>query len=173
MALLEIVEFPNAGLKENCKPVEQVTNEIRLLLDNMAETMYDAPGVGLAAPQIGIQKRIIVVDAGPDDPEDENDTGKLYKLINPKIIEKEGQIDSEEGCLSIPGIKETVKRAKRVVVEALDENGEKITIDSDTFLAIVLQHEIDHLNGILFIDHLSRLKQKLVKAKIKKLKTYA
>lgn len=169
MPLLEIVEFPNSGLKETCAPVSEVTDEIRTLLNDMAETMYDAPGVGLAAPQIGIQKRIIVIDAGPEDPEDEEVTGELFKLINPEILELEGQVSSEEGCLSIPGIKETIKRAERVTVRALNENGEEITIDADGFLAIVLQHEIDHLNGVLFIDHLSRLKQKLVKAKIKKL----
>jgi len=168
MALLEIVEFPNPGLKENCAEVTEVTDEIKTLLEDMAETMYDAPGVGLAAPQIGIQKRIIVVDPGPKNPEDENETGELYKLVNPEIIKSEGQVDSEEGCLSIPGIKETIKRSQRVVVKALNEDGEEINIDADGFLAIVLQHEIDHLNGVLFIDHLSRLKQKLVKAKIKK-----
>jgi peptide deformylase len=169
MPVLEIVEYPDSRLKQECQLVEEVSEETRTLLADMAETMYEAPGVGLAAPQIGILQRIIVVDPGPEDPDDEEAKGQLFKLINPEIVESAGKVDSEEGCLSIPGIRETIKRFERVVVEALDENGQEVTIEADGFLAIVLQHEIDHLDGILFIDHLSRLKQKLVKSKIKKL----
>lgn len=169
MAILEIVEYPDSRLKQDCEIVETLDDSIRELLDNMVETMYDAPGVGLAAPQVGILQRIIVVDPGPEDPESEETQGRLHKLINPEIVESHGNVDSEEGCLSIPGIRETIKRYEQVVVEALNENGEEVRIEADGFLSIVLQHEIDHLHGVLFIDHLSRLKQKLVKSKIKKM----
>lgn len=166
MAVLDIVLHPDPILREQCVEVKEITPVIRQLLDAMAATMYDAPGVGLAAPQVGSLHRLIVADVGDDD-----ETGKkaqLYKLVNPVITLKEGQLDSEEGCLSLPDIRETVKRYSRVVVEALDENGKPITVDAEGFLAVCLQHEIDHLNGVLFIDYLSKLKKTLVLAKLRK-----
>lgn len=188
MAIRDIVLYPSPGLREKCAPVEEITDEIRALLDDMAETMYHAPGIGLAAPQVGVQQRVIVIDVGGREGEpledDEESGGEeavevaapptgespatLLKLINPEITHAEGSVSSEEGCLSIPGIRESIKRAERVVVEALDEVGEKRVIDAQGLLAICLQHEIDHLNGVLFIDHLSRIKRQLLKSKLKK-----
>ncbi|MCB0323382.1 MAG: peptide deformylase [Bdellovibrionales bacterium] len=167
MALLDIVLFPDARLREPCDPVTEVTDQIRQQLRDMAETMYDAPGIGLAAPQVGLRSRLIVVDVGSDD--EPESPRRLYQLVNPEITASEGQVDSEEGCLSIPTIRETVQRFERISVAALDEQGQPITIDADGLLAICLQHEIDHLNGILFIDYLSKLKQQLIKSKLKKL----
>ena len=167
MAVLEILKYPNAKLREVCPPVDTVDDELRAVLDDMAETMYDAPGVGLAGPQVGVMKRIIVVDVEQRIGEEES-ASRLYKLVNPELVDHEGHLDSEEGCLSIPGITETIPRASAVVVSALDEHGKETVIEAEGFLAVALQHEIDHLNGILFIDHLSRLKREMVKAKIKK-----
>jgi peptide deformylase len=134
----------------------------------MAETMYDAPGIGLAAPQVGSLIRVCVVDVG--DPEDETgEVRRLYKLVNPTIVAKEGKEESEEGCLSIPSVRENVTRAEKIIVEALDENGKQLRLEADGLFAVCLQHEIDHLDGILFIDHLSRLKQQLIKSKLRKL----
>ncbi len=172
MAILDIVLYPDPRLREETTPVEEITAEIRALLDDMAETMYDAPGIGLAAPQIGSNLRICVVDVGfPEDEDDGDDEPKrnLYKLVNPRIVAKEGEVDSEEGCLSIPTIREKVKRAEKVVVQALNELGEEIELEADGLFGICLQHEIDHLDGVLFIDYLSKLKKQLVKSKIKKL----
>jgi peptide deformylase len=163
MAILEIKEYPDPILKQKAKPVEHIDDSIRRLLDDMVETMYAAPGVGLAAPQVGVSLRVIVVDASPKD-----EGAKLMKLINPVITHSEGSISDEEGCLSIPEISGEVVRAKKISVEALDENGKPVSFTTDTFLARVIQHEIDHLNGILFIDRLSRLKQDLIKRKLKK-----
>ncbi len=167
MALLDIVLYPDPCLREMCEPVEQVTDEIRKLLDDMADTMYDAPGIGLAGPQVGVNYRVLVVDVGEDPPAGHESS--LFKLINPEIVEETGKTDSEEGCLSIPDIRETIKRAETVVVRALNERGEEVTIEADGMLAICLQHEIDHLNGVLFIDHLSKLKLRLIKSKLNKL----
>ena len=130
--------------------------------------MYDAPGIGLAAPQIGVPLRAIVVDVGKNS-DDETREQRLYKIVNPQIIESEGEISSEEGCLSMPDIHETVSRAEKVTVKGLDENGKEIEVEADGMLSICLQHEIDHLNGILFVDHLSRVRRELVKGKLKKL----
>jgi len=167
MAGLEIVKYPDSRLREVCAPVEAVDDRLRQLLNNMAETMYDAPGVGLAGPQVGVMSRIIVVDVGGAS-ENRDTVSRLYKLINPELVSHEGKIDSEEGCLSIPGITETISRYSSVVVEAIDERGKEVSIEAEGFLAIALQHEIDHLDGVLFIDHLSRLKREIVKAKAKK-----
>ncbi len=164
---MDIVEFPDSRLRTKCSPVTEITGEIRAILDDMAETMYCAPGIGLAAPQVGVGQRIIVVDVGSNS--DADRPHKLYKLINPEILSVEGSTETEEGCLSIPGIREVVKRPAAVVVKALDPEGKELRIDADGLLAVCLQHEIDHLDGVLFIDHLSRLKQKLVKAKYQKL----
>lgn len=166
MAKLEILSVPNPVLREVAKPVERVDDRIRRILSDMAETMYDAPGVGLAAPQVGILERLIVVDIGD---RDEGIPGRLYKLINPEIVESSGSLEFEEGCLSIPGIREKVTRPEKVKVRALDEKGEMTEIEADGILSVCLQHEIDHLNGVLFIDRLSRVRRELIKAKLNRL----
>jgi peptide deformylase len=168
MALLEILEYPDPGLRVKCAAVEEVTDEIRKVLNDMAETMYSAPGVGLAATQVGSIHRLIVADVGSD--EETGRKSRLFKIVNPVITKTEGKTETEEGCLSVPGIREMVSRASSVVVRGLDENGKELTIEADGLLAVCLQHEIDHLDGILFIDHLSRLKQQLVKSKYNKLR---
>ena len=169
MALLDIVLYPEPRLREKCTPVKKVTDQIRKILDDMAETMYDAPGVGLAASQVGVKERLIVVDVGDDEEGSENPS-RLYKIINPEIVKKSGKVEWEEGCLSIPGIKDKVKRSAEVLVQGLDENGKEIEIAADGLLAVCLQHEVDHLDGILFIDHLSRVKCELLKSKLAKAK---
>ncbi len=165
MALLPIVIYPDERLKQRCAPVSEITNEIRQLLDDMAETMYDAPGIGLAAPQVGALVRAIVVDVGNDEETEDGSAPKnrnLYKLINPEIIARSGTTEYEEGCLSIPDIREWVKRSAAVTVEALDESGTKVRLEADGLLAICLQHEIDHIDGVLFIDRISPLKRRLL-----------
>lgn len=164
MAILPIVLYPDPVLKKKAAAVESVTNEIRTLLDNMAETMYAAPGLGLAAPQVGISKCVIVLDPG----EREGKPSQLYQLANPKIISGEGEIEWEEGCLSIPGFLLPMVRKAHVVVEALDRSGKKITVDATEILAVILQHEVDHLNGKLIIDNVSRLKRGLYLRRLKK-----
>lgn len=166
-AILKIVLYPDERLRKPCEPVTEITPEIRRALDDMAKTMYEAPGIGLAASQVGRNDRIIVIDLGED--EEENTSAKLYKLINPEIIERAGKIDWEEGCLSLPDIRETVRRSAEVFVKALDENGNPVEIEAKGLLAVCLQHEIDHLDGVLFIDHLSRIKRELLKPKLKQL----
>jgi peptide deformylase len=161
--MLEIRIYPDPILIQKARPVEDVNDSVRELLDDMAKTMYAAVGIGLAAPQVGRSVRAIVVDASP-----RVDGEKLIKLVNPVITFAEGSSVSEEGCLSIPGFSEKVTRAAKIVVEAYNEQGKPVKIETDTFLATVLQHEIDHLNGILFIDYLSRLKRDLIKRKLRK-----
>ena len=163
MAIREIVLYPDPVLRENCEPVDKITNEIKTLVEDMVDTMYNAPGIGLAAPQVGIKKRIIVVDVG-----NEEKPG-LYKIINPEIIASDGKVSGDEGCLSIPDVLDSVSRFETVTVEGLDPEGKKISIEADGMLSICLQHEIDHLNGVLFIDHLSMVKKEFVKGKLKKL----
>lgn len=167
MAILKIVKYPSPVLRESCKPITSFDNNLNKLLDSMAETMYNAPGVGLAAPQVGKTIRAIVVDVGKDDQVGE--PAKLHKLVNPKIIAQSGKMDSEEGCLSIPGLTGVIQRATEVVINAQDESGKNLELSAGGLLAICLQHEIDHLNGILFIDHMSKLKRELVKKKLKRL----
>ena len=152
MAILEIVKDPHAALRKKAKPVLKVNAAIRQLLDDMAETMYEAPGVGLAAPQVGINKRIIVID-----PQDE-ETG-LLQLINPEIVAREGWVQGTEGCLSIPGVVGDVYRFEKVKVVALDRNGRKVYIDAEGWLARIFQHEIDHLEGILYTDKCTNLRE--------------
>lgn len=168
MAIRNILQYPDPLLREKCKSVSKIDNRIRKILDDMAETMYEAPGIGLAASQIGITERLIVVDIGSD--EETKRQAKLYKIINPEIVEKKGSIEYEEGCLSLPGIKDLVKRAAEITLQGLDENANEISIKADGLLAICFQHELDHLDGILFIDHLSRLKRELIKSKMSKKK---
>jgi peptide deformylase len=162
----EIVIWPDPVLKQVASPVDRVDDTIRRLLDDMAETMYAADGVGLAAPQLGVGKRVIVIDTSPRQPEQQ-----LIHLVNPEIVAVEGRMLYTEGCLSIPGEAEEVERAEKVRVRALDYHGKPFEIVAEgTLLAIALQHEYDHLQGTLFVDHLSSLKRDLIKKRMKKLK---
>lgn len=200
MALLKILKYPDPFLRKKCAPVEEVDADILKLLDDMTETMYAARGVGLAATQVGADKRVIVIDVSPwyrNDGEDEEGEGAedgnkpeeyeegaeppreepaeeeydgpgLMELINPVIVSSEGEAIADEACLSIPGFSSEVKRKYKVVVEAYNREGEPIEIEAEDLLARVFQHEIDHLDGILFIDRLSRLKRELLVRKIEK-----
>jgi len=159
MAVLEIKVYGASVLREKSKPVEKITPEIVNLVKDMVETMYTASGVGLSAPQVGISKRIIIVDSGDKD---------VIVLINPQIIYQEGEEISEEGCLSLPELYAEVKRYAKVSVEGLDLNGEKLVLSAEGLVARAIQHEIDHLNGILFIDKVGRAKRKLLLEKIAK-----
>jgi peptide deformylase len=158
-----ILTYPNPELKKKSAPVTIITDSIRELVRDMAETMYDAPGVGLAAPQIGIHQRVIIIDiSGKNEPPD------LIVAINPVIIHAEGETYEEEGCLSVPDYAANVKRHAQVTVTALDIDGAERTWEADDLLAIAFQHEIDHLNGVLFVDHLSTLKRELFQRKARK-----
>ncbi len=167
MAIRRIIHYPDPVLREDCKVIENTTDEIRDLLSDMAETMYDAPGIGLAAPQIGIPIRAIVVDVGSN--KESGRESKLYKILNPEIVQSEGEVRGEEGCLSIPDVNEEVSRFETVVVKGLNENGDELLIEADGMLSICLQHEIDHLDGVLFTDYLKGVRKELVKSKLKKL----
>jgi len=168
MALLDIVTYPDPILKNPTKPVTEIDDEIRQIVADMADTMYAAPGVGLAAIQAGIDKSIIVYD-----PEADDQKRGFRVLINPEITFSEGSMTSEnEGCLSVPDFRADVKRYARVTAEGLDLDGNPVKIDGEGLLSIILQHEIDHLNGILFIDRISALKRQMYKKKrIKALKS--
>ena len=161
MAILEIKEYGEPVLREKALPVEEVTSEILNLIKDMGETMYADSGVGLAAPQVGISKRIILVDGEEDG---------LIVLINPMIIQSEGEAVEEEGCLSVPGIYSKVKRSSKVTVKALNENGDPIEITKEGLTARALQHEIDHLDGILFVDRIGRMERQVLLNKLKKKK---
>src|SRR5579862_7893853 len=163
MALLRILKYPEASLKETAQEVENIDGKLASFIDSMTQTMYAAPGVGLAAPQVGSSQRVIVLDTDHDNP------GKsLLKLINPEIVEAEGSIIWEEGCLSIVDFTADVKRASKVLVRAWTPEQKQIEIEAEDLLAVALQHEIDHLDGKLFIDRISRLKRDLYKRKVKK-----
>jgi len=164
MAILKILTYPDPRLKKKSTPVEKIDKEIEKLLDDMAETMYDAPGVGLAAPQVGINLRVIVIDISAR----QEDSPGLIELINPVIISTEGVQVQEEGCLSIPGFSSEVKRKTKVKVQGLDRNGKLVEYEGNGLLDRAFQHEIDHIDGILYIDRLSRLKRELLKKKIGK-----
>ena len=161
--LREILIWPHPVLKKKAAPVEKVDASIRSLVDDMFETMYAADGVGLAAPQVGVLKRIIVLDATPRQPE-----SQPIAMINPEIIATDGITTYREGCLSLPGEAEDVERAARVSVRFLDVDGTARTISADQLLAIALQHEIDHLDGVVFVDHLSTLKREVIKKRMKR-----
>ncbi|MEY4685599.1 MAG: hypothetical protein RLZ25_2058 [Pseudomonadota bacterium] len=161
MALLPILEFPDERLRKKAKPVEAVTADITRLVDDMLETMYAAPGIGLAATQVNVQLRILVMDLS------ENKDEPLV-LINPELIRKSGTEESEEGCLSVPGFYEKVTRAESVQVRGLDREGQPITMEANGLLAVCIQHEMDHLEGKLFVDYLSPLKRQLARRKVKK-----
>jgi peptide deformylase len=161
VALREILEYPDPRLREVAKPVATVTPEIQTLVDDMAETMYAAPGCGLAAIQIGVPYRVFVVDCAEEDqPSD------LRVFINPEILEKDGQVVWNEGCLSFPGVREEIKRAERVKVRALDRSGQPFELEADGLLAVAIQHETDHLNGVLMIDKLNALKKRMMGRKL-------
>jgi peptide deformylase len=171
MAILPIVEVPDPRLRQISKPVEQVDDEVRALVADMFETMYDAPGIGLAAIQVGVPKRILVIDL--QEPEEEG--GEPVKdprvFINPEIVTASDQeVPYNEGCLSIPDQYAEVDRPDRINARWLDENGKVHEEEIDGLLAVCLQHEMDHLNGVLFIDHLSRLKREMVLKKLAKLR---
>jgi len=164
MSILEVLTYPDRFLGRPTKPVENIDGKLQKIIDNMAETMYDAPGAGLAAIQVGFDKSIIVFDTLPGETEK-----SLHVLLNPEIIESDGEIISEnEGCLSVPDFKSDVKRSSIVLVEGIDREGNPVKIEVEGYLSIVLQHEIDHLNGILFINRISSLKRELYKRRIKK-----
>lgn len=163
MAVLEIRQYPDKVLRRKSKPVEAITPEIQKLIDDMVETMYAAPGVGLAAPQVGIGLRLAVIDVGYRD-----DESQVFVLINPEFVLKEGELEEDEGCLSVQDFTENVKRFSRVVVRATDRNGDVYELEGEDLLARALQHEIDHLDGMLFIDRISPLKRDLFKRKLKK-----
>lgn len=153
MAVLDIVQDPSEVLRKKAKPVTKVNSSIKRLLDDMAHTMYEAPGVGLAAPQVGISKRLIVID-----PPGEEEAEPL-QLVNPEIIKSEGWVQAPEGCLSLPGYVGHVWRYEKVTVFALDRNGHKVWIDAEGWLARIFQHEIDHLDGILYTDKCSNFRE--------------
>lgn len=161
MAKLEILKFPDPRLRQKAKPIERVDDAIRRLADDMLETMYDAPGIGLAATQVGVAKQLIVIDVSEE-------RNQPLVLINPEIVNAEGEETMEEGCLSVPGFYETVKRAERVEVRALDRDGNPLELNLDGLLAVCVQHEIDHLHGKLFVDYLSKLKRERIRKKLLK-----
>lgn len=164
MTILEIVTYPDKFLGQPTRPVENIDGNIQDLIENMAETMYMAPGVGLAAIQVGINKSLLVYDVSAKD-----EKRSLQVLINPRIISSEGTILSEdEGCLSVPDFRADVKRSAAILVEGVDRNEKPMRIEAEGLLAVVLQHEIDHLNGILFIDRISSLKRGMYKRRIQK-----
>jgi len=165
--ILEIVKYPSAVLKKVSKPVEKIDAAIQKLIDDMYETMYDAPGVGLAAPQVGIAKRILVVDVGQLEGEQRKPDPKA--IVNPTVSAREGKILWEEGCLSLPQLIVPMERSKKIVIEGLDRDGKRIKLLGEDLLAVAFQHEIDHLDGKLIFDNLSNLKKDLYLKKLKKL----
>ena len=161
MAILDILNYPDPRLHTVAKPVKEVTTAVKRLLDDMAETMYSAPGIGLAATQVNQHLQIIIIDTS-----EAKDSLRVF--INPKIIDKSGEQDYEEGCLSVPGIYENVTRAAKVKVEALDRDGQAFTLEAEGLLSICIQHEMDHLLGKVFVEYLSPLKRNRIKSKMLK-----
>ena len=170
MSLLPIITLPDPILRQKSTPVERVDDDLRRTLDDMLETMYDAPGVGLAANQVNIAKRFIVVDAGNDSDEDDAETRNPICLINPEIVSRSETLRScEEGCLSLPDVRVEIERPERITVRYLDREGEPVELEAEGFLATVIQHEVDHLDGRLIIDFLSSLRRDMVVRRFKKL----
>lgn len=161
MAILDILKFPDPRLRKKARPILEVDSSIRQIYQDMLETMYEASGIGLAATQVNIQQQIIVLDIS------EQQDSPLC-LINPEILNTDGQEQSEEGCLSVPGFFETVNRAEKIKLRALNEKGEILNMDADGLLAVCIQHEIDHLEGKLFVDYLSALKRQRIRKKLEK-----
>ena len=161
MALLPILRYPDPRLHTHAQAVESVTDDIRQLVADMAETMYEAPGIGLAATQVNVHRRVVVIDVSEDQ-------SALMALINPEILERAGEQVCEEGCLSVPGVYEKVARSERVRVRALNAKGEPFELDAEGLLAVCIQHEIDHLDGKVFVEYLSALKLSRIKGKLAK-----
>lgn len=161
MAILNILHYPDPRLRIKAKVVDQVDNKTRKQVDDMLETMYEAPGIGLAAPQVNISKRIVVIDVSED-------KSSPLVLINPEIIDSYGSTKSQEGCLSVPGIYEDVVRADGITIKALDREGNHFEFKADDLLSVCIQHELDHLQGKLFVDYLSSLKQQRIRKKLEK-----
>ncbi len=161
MAILKILEFPDPRLRKKAVPVTDIDDDLRILINDLLETMYAAPGIGLAATQVDVHKRLLVTDISPekDDP---------HALINPEILEMDGKAISEEGCLSVPGYYEEVERAESIRVRYLDRDGTPVDLDAEGLRAICIQHEIDHLNGRLFVDYLSEAKRQRIRKKLEK-----
>ena len=162
MAILSILQYPDPRLKKIAGPVERVDDDVRALVRDMAETMYAAPGVGLAATQVDVHKQIIVIDISPT-------RNQLNVFINPQIVESEGISDLEEGCLSVPGVYDKVVRAERIRVRALDLEGRSFEMDAEGMQAVCIQHEMDHLKGKVFVEYLSRLKRNRILSRMRKL----
>ena len=162
MAILSILNYPDARLHTVAKPVKEVNAGVRRLIADMADTMYAAPGIGLAATQVDEHIQLIVIDTSRE----QND---LQVFVNPKITKKSGSQDYEEGCLSVPGVYESVTRAEKITVEALDKDGKKFTLDAEGLLSVCIQHEMDHLLGKVFVEYLSPLKRNRIKTKMVKL----
>ncbi len=163
MAILEILKYPHSTLKKRCQQVEKIDEETWRLIRDMKETMYEANGIGLAACQVGVPQRVIVLDVGPLDPQH-----SFFAMINPEIISEEGEIDHEEGCLSVPDCFEKVKRREKIRVKGISMEGKEMEVAGEGILAFALQHEIDHLDGILILDRLSHLKREIYRSKLKK-----
>ena len=161
MALLPILRYPDPRLHTRAAPVLNVDDSIRKLVADMAETMYEAPGIGLAATQVDVHQRVVVIDVSEDN-------SALLALINPEIISRSGEQVCEEGCLSVPGIYDKVTRAEQVRVRALNQKGETFELDAEGLLAVCIQHELDHLDGKVFVEYLSKLKQTRIKDKLAK-----
>ena len=161
MALLPILTYPDPRLHTVAKPVAEVNDRIRRLIDDMAETMYAAPGIGLAATQVDVHERVIVIDMSEE-------RNNLLVLVNPEIVAAEGHEIAEEGCLSVPGIYDKVERAARITVKALGRDGKPFTLTAEDLLAVCVQHEMDHLQGKVFVEYLSQLKQTRIKTKMRK-----
>jgi peptide deformylase len=165
MALLEIVVYPDEVLRKRAQPVAEVNDEIRKLIDDMAETMYSAPGVGLAANQVGVLERVLVIDV-----EHPDGNPNLIAMVNPEIIERADEISWEEGCLSFPGINVDVTRSEKVRVRAIDRDGKEFVLDAEGLLAVAIQHEIDHLDGVTLADKVSFLKRRWIIRELQKQK---
>ena len=161
MALLKILQYPDERLHTVASRVPEITDEIRALVDDMAETMYSAPGIGLAATQVDVHQRVIVIDIS-----DTHD--QLHVFINPEIVARNGESDYEEGCLSVPGVFGKVSRAHQITVKALDAEGQLFTLEADGVLAVCIQHEMDHLLGKVFVEYWSQMKQSRLRTKLKK-----
>jgi peptide deformylase len=162
MAKLTILEFPDPRLRTRAEPVRQVDDSVRRLIDDMFETMYEAPGIGLAATQVDVHIRVLVVDISAD-------RSEPLALINPEIVAREGSVEAEEGCLSVPGVYDKLStRSAQIKVRALDRNGQPLEFEADGLLAVCIQHEMDHLEGKLFVDYLSELKRTRIRKKLEK-----
>ena len=161
MAVLEILHFPDPRLRTKAQPVGKVDESIRRVVDDMLETMYAAPGIGLAATQVNVPWRLLVLDVSED-------RSAPRCFINPQIVARDGDEEMEEGCLSVPGVYDRVRRAERIRVRALDRDGQPFELDADGLLAVCIQHEIDHLDGKLFVDYLSTLKRQRIRKKLEK-----